>query len=172
MRFGHYTVFDTPAENKHTQVYVEYDVPNKDNLDGATGSIFLTEGGQGPGGGEEGDGIKSITISPSITTTPTLDSLFPIDWEALPEGDIEDNVEVRYYNKELHTGIALIDNTEYMITIKPTSECHIEGDDFGGGDGETVTYTGVVHQGLLAVAFDCLDSTSSRIIAVAIAITE
>lgn len=71
MKFGHYTVFDTPAENKHTQVYVEYDVPNNNNLDGATGSIFLTDGGEGSGGGsDEGSGILSISISPAITTTP------------------------------------------------------------------------------------------------------
>lgn len=52
MRFGHYTVFDTPEENKHTQVYVEYDVPNKDNLDGATGTMILSDGGSESGGGD------------------------------------------------------------------------------------------------------------------------
>ena len=52
MRFGHYTVFDTPAENKHTQVYVEYDVPNKDNLDGATGTMVLSDGSSDSSGGD------------------------------------------------------------------------------------------------------------------------
>lgn len=51
MRFGHYTVFDTSEENKHTQVYVEYDVPNKDNLDGATGTMILSDGSSASGGG-------------------------------------------------------------------------------------------------------------------------
>lgn len=51
MRFGHYTVFDTPEENKHTQVYVEYDVPNKDNLDGAAGTMILSDGSSESGGG-------------------------------------------------------------------------------------------------------------------------
>lgn len=51
MRFGHYTVFDTPEENKHTQVYVEYDVPNKDNLDGATGTMILSDGSSDTSGG-------------------------------------------------------------------------------------------------------------------------
>lgn len=51
MKFGHYTVFDTPAENKHTQVYVEYDVPNKDNLDGATGTMILSDGSSDTSGG-------------------------------------------------------------------------------------------------------------------------
>ena len=52
MRFGHYTVFDTLEENKHTQVYVEYDVPNKDNLDGATGTMILSDGGSDSSGGD------------------------------------------------------------------------------------------------------------------------
>lgn len=36
-----------------------------------------------PGGGseEEGNGIKSITISPSITTTPALDTFMPINYD-------------------------------------------------------------------------------------------
>lgn len=51
MRFGHYTVFDTPEENKHTQVYVEYDVPNNDNLDGATGNMILSDGHSETSGG-------------------------------------------------------------------------------------------------------------------------
>ena len=51
MRFGHYTVFDTPAENKHTQAYVEYDVPNNDNLDGATGTMILSDGSSDTSGG-------------------------------------------------------------------------------------------------------------------------
>lgn len=55
MRFGHYTVFDTPEENKHTQVYVEYDVPNKDNLDGATGTIVLSDGSGESSSGGDGD---------------------------------------------------------------------------------------------------------------------
>lgn len=52
MRFGHYTVFDTPEENKHTQVYVEYDVPNKDNLDGSTGTMILSDGSSDSSGGD------------------------------------------------------------------------------------------------------------------------
>ena len=52
MRFGHYTVFDTPEENKHTQVYVEYDVPNKDNLDGSTGTMILSDGSVETSGGD------------------------------------------------------------------------------------------------------------------------
>lgn len=52
MRFGHYTVFDTPEENKHTQVYVEYDVPNKDNLDGAAGTMILSDGSVETSGGD------------------------------------------------------------------------------------------------------------------------
>ena len=44
-----------------------------------------------PGGGseDEGSGIKSITISPSITTEPPIDSLVPLYWDDLEESEIQ-----------------------------------------------------------------------------------
>lgn len=67
MRFGHYTVFDTPEENKHTQVYVEYDVPNKDNLDGATGTMILSDGSGESGGGGGDSRFSTCEVEISFT---------------------------------------------------------------------------------------------------------
>lgn len=122
MKFGHYTVFDTPEENKHTQVYVEYDVPNNDNLEGATGTIILTEGGQGSGGGgDAGNGIRSITISPAITTTPALESYFPIYWEDLTDEQKQDGVLV-YGTVE--SGVIKSGDT-YQFIITPTADWYV-----------------------------------------------
>lgn len=121
MRFGHYTVFDTPEENKHTQVYVEYDVPNNDDLEGATGTIVLTEGGQGSGGGDAGNGIRSITISPAITTTPALESLFPVYWN----GETQ-QIEISAFG---------MGSGDYTVTITPTADTYAFTDE--GEDGVT-----------------------------------
>lgn len=138
MRFGHYTVFDTPEENKHTQVYVEYDVPNNDNLEGATGTIVLTEGGQGSGGGgDAGNGIKSITISPAITTTPALESYFPIYWEDLTAEQKQDGVQIT-----INANIE--DDVQYTITVTPTADWYtasFDGAPEFGEKGEPFTFT-------------------------------
>lgn len=44
----------------------------------------------------DGNGIKSITISPSITTTPALDSLFPIYYEDLTDDEKENGVNIEF----------------------------------------------------------------------------
>ena len=46
------------------------------------------------GGSDDGSGIKSITISPAITTTPALESLFPIYWDDLTEEERDRNVNI------------------------------------------------------------------------------
>lgn len=120
MRFGHYTVFDTPEENKHTQVYVEYDVPNNDDLEGATGTIVLTEGGQGSGG-DTNNGIESISISPALDVTPMLESYFPIYWEDLTDEQKDSGVEIQgaFEPGTIHEG------DTWNITIKPTSNWYV-----------------------------------------------
>lgn len=142
MRFGHYTVFDTPEENKHTQVYVEYDVPNNDNLTGATGTIVLTEGGQGSGGGGGDDtkhGIESITISPEVTTTPALDTVFPIYYE-----DLTDEQKDQGVNVEVEAASELSEGFSYTIT--PTSDwyavCTTVNPSIVGEQGEPIVVTG------------------------------
>lgn len=121
MRFGHYTVFDTPEENKHTQVYVEYDVPNNDNLEGATGTIVLTEGGQGSGGGDAKHGIESITISPTLDVTPMLESYFPIYYEDLTDEQKDAGVQVHgaFEPGTIHAG------DTWDITITPSADWYV-----------------------------------------------
>ena len=120
MRFGHYTVFDTPEENKHTQVYVEYDVPNNDNLEGATGTIILTEGGQGSGGGgDTGTGIRMVSISPSFQMVPALGTVFPVYWNG--------------ETQEIDVDAFGMGSGDYTLTITPTADAYAYADE--GEDG-------------------------------------
>lgn len=139
MRFGHYTVFDTPEENKHTQVYVEYDVPNKDNLDGATGAIFLTEGGEGSGEGIK-HGIESVTILPAGSDiNPPMSEIFPIYWEDLTP---EQQESMREDPMVINVGRGNIDPSEdYTVVIQPTANMCVWNEDAGdyGEMGEPVT---------------------------------
>ena len=82
-----------------------------------------------PGGSdEEKQGLKSITISPAITTTPALDSLFPIYWgdtyppavHLVPTGELPASAE---------------------ITITPTSDWYAFDNGSVGGKGEPITIT-------------------------------
>lgn len=127
-----------------------------------------------PGGGseEEGDGVKSISISPSITTTPALDSLFPIEWDDLPEGEIEEGVEYRNYETTLHTGHALTQGDSYSVSITPTSEWHYDDMNVIGGDGETVTITKRVLTNKLNISGDIFDHENVKSISISILITE
>lgn len=128
-----------------------------------------------PGGSdEEKQGLKSITISPAIETTPALDSLFPIYWYDLPEGEIEDGVEYRYYDATLHTGHALTKGDSYSVSVTPTSEWHYESIGTGsGGDGETVTFTvTVLPSGELSVGGEIYDHENVKCVSVAIIIKE
>lgn len=71
MKFGHYTVFDTPAENKHTQVYVEYDVPNNNDLDGATGTMILSDGhSETSGGGDSRFSTCEVEVNFTLNGQP------------------------------------------------------------------------------------------------------
>lgn len=102
MRFGHYTVFDTPEENKHTQVYVEYDVPNKDNLDGATGTMILSDGsGESSGGG--GDSRFStceveifFTLNGQPLTFDTADVALFNGYSAGPLPAVDEEIDTYY----------------------------------------------------------------------------
>lgn len=114
----------------------------------------------------------SISISPAITTTPALDSLFPIYWDDLPEGEIEEGVEVRTYETTLHTGYPLTNGTEYTISATPTSEWRGMHDETEGGIGETVTFTAKVLDGRLNVYGFFADSVPVKVIDVNIYITE
>lgn len=97
-----------------------------------------------PGGGSEdaGNGIKSITISPAISTTPALDSLFPIYWDDLPE-DPEVPAGIKHFTASL-TG-TFDAGTTYTATVTPTSDWYGNG----GGKGEPTTLEGYVEDGVL-----------------------
>lgn len=127
-----------------------------------------------PGGGseDEGNGIKSISISPNITTTPALDTLFPLYWDDLPEGEIEEGVEYRTYEATLHTGHALTEGTQYTISVTPTSDWRATNVETEGDIGETITYTVSVHSGALFVDASVDDSVPEKAINASIIITE
>ena len=65
-------------------------------------------------GGEEGNGIKSITISPAITTTPALDSLFPIYWEDLTDEQKQNGLNIT-------VTVDAPPTEDYTFTLTPTS---------------------------------------------------
>ena len=91
-----------------------------------------------PGGGEAGNGIKSITISPAITTTPALESLFPIYYEDLTEEERREGRAIR-----TTTTADLGSGDEYTFTITPTADWYMADMTGGaptfGGKGEPIT---------------------------------
>ena len=68
-----------------------------------------------PGGDDEGNGIKSITISPVITTTPALESLFPIYYG--DERIVGDGFTAELSADELAQPVT--------VTITPTADVYI-----------------------------------------------
>lgn len=91
----------------------------------------------------------SISISPAITTTPALDSLFPIYYDDLTDEEKEDG-------KRLHvdTDVALVDTDTYTITVTPTSEWYAFNSNSGitGGKGEPITFERKPSRGELSVS--------------------
>lgn len=74
-----------------------------------------------PGGGseDEGNGIKSITISPAITTEPSIDSLVPLYWDDLEESEIQYGTDGhRTVNVQL---VGSWPEGTSTITVTPTS---------------------------------------------------
>lgn len=90
-----------------------------------------------PGGGseDEGNGIMSISISPSITTTPALESFFPIYYEDLTDEQKQSGVTLTPA-----TDAALEVGAEYTFTITPTADMYIITDE-PGAKGEPVAVT-------------------------------
>lgn len=93
-----------------------------------------------PGESDEGNGIKSITISPAITTTPALESLFPIYWEDLTEEQKRDGITINCTRGDITPG-------GYTLTVEPTGDWYagIQGWDanphVSENAGESVTAT-------------------------------
>ena len=109
------------------------------NSDGTTEVKLIPKNG---GGNEGKNGIKSISISPAITTTPALNSLVPIYWEdlptnpPLPEG-------IKQYNASLLGGFTA--EAVYKATFTPTSDWYVDGN----GKGEPSVVDGYVEDGHL-----------------------
>ena len=81
-----------------------------------------------PGGSDEGkQGLKSISISPAITTTPTLDAVIPRYYEAGGINTIKIQVEL---------GV----NASYTVTVTPTPEWYVYTDDGNGEIGEAYSF--------------------------------
>lgn len=88
-----------------------------------------------PGGSDEGkQGLKSITISPALETTPALDSLFPIYYEDLTEDQKYDGVSLTITTGSVTPG------TDYTVTATPTSGWYIVV--FGNRFSDDPTYVG------------------------------
>ena len=88
-------------------------------------------------GGDAGNGIKSITITPAITTDPALESFFPIYWEDLTDEQKQDGVPV-VINANIE------DDVQYTFTITPTADFYaasFDGVPEFGGKGEPITIT-------------------------------
>lgn len=80
----------------------------------------------------------NISISPAITTTPALDSLFPIYWEDLTDEEKEQQSKTIM----LTTNRTLVDDTTYTVTVTPTADWYaIDDDNNIGRKGEPVTFT-------------------------------
>ena len=100
-------------------------------------------------GGDEKQGIKSITISPALDATPALDSLFPVYYD-------ESSAEEGWYSfKQTLAANAITEGTEYSITITPTSGwlAGKAGVTPVGGEtpGEPCTYVVTAANGLLSL---------------------
>ena len=105
-----------------------------------------------PGGGseDEGNGIKSITISPA------LDSLFPIYWEDLTDEEKEEQVKTI----QLTSNTTIVDGTTYTVTVTPTADWYATDDRYIGGKGEPVTFTVTASDGKPFIVSAVVTSTT------------
>lgn len=113
-----------------------------------------------PGGeSDDGSGIKSITISPAITTTPALESFFPIYYEDLTEEQKRDDVR---FTGEPAT--ALVEGATYTITATPTDSMFV-ADGAGvvsASAGAPITFTATVEEAELYFSVTAIDSISAE----------
>lgn len=80
----------------------------------------------------------SISISPAITTTPALDSLFPIYYEDLTDEQKQSGITLNL------TRSGDYEPGEYTLTVEPTGDWYAGISDWAdspqvGGKGESVT---------------------------------
>lgn len=117
---------------------------NTPTPNGTIPAIFI------PGGSDEGkQGLKSISISPAIQTTPALDSLFPIYWDDLTEEqkypwgsgvNVTASVTEDELTRVFPSAGGGYEVGDFTVTITPTDDWYIyDGiNDVWGGKGEPV----------------------------------
>lgn len=117
---------------------------NTPTPNGTIPAIFI------PGGSDESkQGLKSISISPAITTTPVLDSLVPIYYEDLTE---EQKQDVLTY--KLTTSEAISQGDVYTVTVTPTSDFYAFDDNLvASGKGEPLSFTETANPDNLGIGF-------------------
>lgn len=92
------------------------------------------------GGGDEGkQGLKSISISPAITTTPAIDSLFPIYWDDLTDEEKAEGKKTLLLNVG-----SLTEGDTYTATITATDTWYAQGDGDWSEQGGSAEDTGTV----------------------------
>ena len=100
----------------------------------------------------EGSGLKSISISPVLGTTPAIDTVFPIYYEDLTDEEKQNGVK-RYV-----TADSLPDS--FDVTFTPTDDWHIsywdeeQEDDVFLDAGESWTYTAEPENGFIMLECD------------------
>ena len=101
-------------------------------------------------GGDAGNGIKSISISPSISTTPALESLFPIYYDDLTEEEKAEGKKTVLLNA---SSLTLGDT--YTATITATDTWYAQGDGDWSAQGGSAEDTGTVSEmgGVNAIRF-------------------
>ena len=141
------------------------------NSDGTTEVKLIPKSG---GGDEGGHGLKSISISPSITTTPALESLFPIYYEDLTEEQIQGGVQM---SSSVESG-ALVSGDTYQFSITPTADWYVY-DMYShtfGNKGEPYTITVTAEAGNLGITFVCASDNvmadNTKAISVIITVSE
>lgn len=138
------------------------------NSDGTTEVKLIPKSG-----GDEGkNGILSVTISPAITTTPALASLFPIYYEDLTEEQKQDGVQI---TSTVEPGVLKSGDT-YQLTITPTADWYvfdIYSHTFGD-KGAPYTITVTAEDDNLGVTFvgasDTVESETTKLFSVMITV--
>ena len=110
-----------------------------------------------PGGGseEEGDGVKSITISPAISTTPALDTI-SINYDDLTEDEKVNGVTLSI---SAEAG-QLEEGKNYTLTITPTPNWYAAAGAPPTDPGQPVEKTASVDDGELYYTFMVMNEIS------------
>lgn len=83
------------------------------------GSDVSLTGAGGGGGGTVDNGIQSITISPTIQLTPSLNDYLPMSYEKFVEEYPGGNAHLSFTSENIHS------STEYSFTVTPGSEWYV-----------------------------------------------